>query len=84
VTTSSKKSSNGNGTTTLAKALSNYYGKPSSIGTNVTMTADQVSTMYKNLDNAQKLDAQIKQQEAEKQAIVAGNKAAARNNKKKK
>jgi hypothetical protein len=85
--TSSKKSSGGSGgsgATTLAKALSNYYGTPSSIGTNVTMTSDQVSTLYKNLDNAKKLDAQKKEQDAEKQAIVAGNKAAARNNKKKK
>lgn len=83
-TTRRATGSGGSGTTTLAKALSNYYGTPSSIGTNVTMTSDQVSTLYKNLDNAKKLDAQKKEQDAKMQAIVAGNKAAAINNKKKK
>ena len=84
VTTSSKKSSTGSGTTTLAKALSNYYGRPYTVGANVSMTSDQVSTLYKNLDNAEKLDAQKKENDARKQAILAGNKAAAINKKKKK
>ena len=82
VTTSTKKSS-GSGTTTLAKALNSYYGTNYNVGSNVNMTQSQVQDLYTKLDNAQKLDAQIKQQEAEQAALLASIKADAKNKNKK-
>jgi hypothetical protein len=58
------------GASTLASALSNYYGTPSSIGTNVSMTTDEVSGLYDKLDAAQKQDAKNAEQAAEKQALL--------------
>ena len=80
--TTTKKSS-GSGTTTLAKALNSYYGTNYNVGSNVNMTQSQVQDLYTKLDNAQKLDAQIKQQEAEQAALLASIKADAKNKNKK-
>lgn len=68
----------GGGASTLASALSNYYGTPSSIGTNVSMTTDEVSELYDKLDAAQKQDAQSVAQAAEKLALLQVTKERAR------
>jgi hypothetical protein len=75
---SSGGSGGSGGTTTLAEALSGYYGTPSTIGTNVTMTQNQVSNLYKNLDTARKNEATKKQVDAERQALLKITKSMAR------
>ena len=72
------------GATTLNAALENYYGRQYDVGKNTSMTADEVAALYSRLDTAGKIDAAKKAEDARKEAIVAGNKAAAINNKKKK
>jgi hypothetical protein len=68
----------GSGKTTLSSALEEYYGKPSEIGKDTVMTEKEVKELFKRLDAARELDAQIAKENAYKQAIVQGNKAAAR------
>ena len=75
---SGSSGSNSGGGNTLASALSNYYGTPSSIGTNVSMTASEASALYDKLDAAQKQDAQSIVQAAEQQALVQLNKERAK------
>ena len=68
----------GEGTVTLSQALEGYYGAPSEIGKDTQMTEKEVAELYERLDAARALDAQIAEQSAYNQAIVQGNKAAAR------
>lgn len=75
------KDTGGEGTgsgTTLSKALEGYYGVPSEIGKDTQMTEKEVAELYERLDAAKALDTQIAEQSAYNQAIVQGNKAAAR------
>ena len=67
----------GSGKTTLSSALEEYYGKPSEIGKDIDMTEEEAEELFERLDAARELDAQIAEENAFKQAIVQGNKAAA-------
>lgn len=77
-------SSGGSGGYTLNDALENYYGGEYNIGKNQVMTEKEVVDLYGRLDNAAKQEAVAKEDAAIKAAIVAGNKAQARENAKKK